>query len=94
MELNKIPIHRAMNRPNLLLGGERELVLVSGLLSGTLAFAGASIATIVIGVLLWFGLLSMLRMMANKDPFMSKVYLRHIKYQSFYPARSTPYRDK
>lgn len=93
MELNKIPIHRAMNRPNLLLGGERELVLVSGLLSGTLAFAGASVVTIIIGIVLWFGLLTLLRMMAKKDPFMSKVYLRHIKYQKFYPARSTPYRD-
>ncbi|OOZ38229.1 conjugal transfer protein TrbD [Solemya pervernicosa gill symbiont] len=94
MELNRIPIHRAMNRPNLLIGGERELVLVSGLMSATLAFAGSSIATIIAGALLWFGFLSMLRMMANKDPFMSKVYLRHIKYQSFYPARSTPYRDR
>ena len=93
MGLNKVPIHRAMSRPNLLMGGERELVLFSALLAGTLAFAGASIVTFFLGVLFWIFCITLLRMMANKDPYMSKVYLRHIKYQRFYPARSTPYRD-
>lgn len=94
MELNKIPIHRAMNRPNVLMGGERELVLLAGLLAGTLAFAGASLVTFFIGIIFWLFCITLLRMMAKKDPYMSKVYLRHIKYQKFYPARSTPYRDK
>jgi type IV secretion system protein VirB3 len=31
-------------------------------------------------------------MMAKADPQMSKVYLRQLQYQAYYPARSRPFR--
>ena len=34
----------------------------------------------------------MFRKMAKSDPRMRQVYIRHRKYKSYYPARSTPFR--
>ena len=38
----EIVIHQSANRPNLLLGGDRELVLVMVMIAGGLAFSLAS----------------------------------------------------
>jgi type IV secretion system protein VirB3 len=38
----EIVIHQSANRPNLLLGGDRELVLVMVMIAGGLAFGLAS----------------------------------------------------
>ncbi|MBO6036898.1 MAG: conjugal transfer protein TrbD, partial [Acetobacter sp.] len=46
----------------------------------------------IIGVFLWISCLYLLRLMAKSDPKMRQVYLRHIKYAAYYPARSTPFR--
>ncbi len=37
-QLETVPIHRALTRSNLFLGGDRELVMFSGLLAGTMVF--------------------------------------------------------
>ena len=42
-----------------------------------------------LGVFVWFGALAALRAMAKVDPLLSKVYLRHIRYRSYYPAHAT-----
>ena len=39
MALRKIPIRRAGNRHNLFMGGDREMVMFSGLLAAILVFA-------------------------------------------------------
>ena len=39
MALRAIPIRRAGNRENLFMGGDRELVMFSGLLAGALIFS-------------------------------------------------------
>ena len=83
---------RSLIRPLLLLGGDRELVLLSGLLSGALIFTSMTWFSAVYGLLLWFGGLAILRSMAKSDPLMRKVYLRHRLYRKYYPPRSTPWR--
>jgi len=90
-ELKKIPVFTALNKPNLLLGAERELTLFVGLFSAMLVFLALTWQTFFMGTALWFGAMLLLRMMAKKDPMMSKIYLRHIKYKAFYAAHSTPF---
>ena len=82
------PIHRALYRENLLGGCERELVLLTGLISFALVALGQSFLTTIAGALLWSISLFFLRRMAKKDPLLSKTYTRHIKYQVFYAAKA------
>ena len=90
--LNVTPIHRSANRTNLFMGGDRELVMFSGLLAATLIFASMNWLAAIVGVFLWVSAIYLLRLMAKSDPKMRDVYLRHIKYAPYYPARSTPFR--
>lgn len=89
--LRKITVHRALNRPDLIAGCERELILAVGLITVALVVVALNIVAAIAGVFIWLVSIVILRKMAKADPFMSKVYLRHIKYSPFYPARSTPY---
>lgn len=90
-ELRQIPIYRALNRPNLLMGGDRELVLVTILSTVFLIVLLASWYTVVIGIVVWsFGMWG-LRWMAKADPLMRNLYLRHIKYSQHYDAKSGPF---
>ncbi|MDB5597940.1 MAG: hypothetical protein JWM36_4901 [Hyphomicrobiales bacterium] len=92
MSLRAIPIRRAGNRHNLFMGGDRELVMFAGLLAFALVFSAQELRATVLGVLLWFAALYALRLMAKSDPKLRSVYLRHRKYRSYYPARSTHFR--
>ena len=90
-ELRQIPIYRALNRPNLLMGGDRELVLVTILSTVFLIVLLASWYTVAIGVVVWFFGMWGLRWMAKADPRMRELYLRHIKYSQNYDAKSGPF---
>ena len=93
MALRNIPIHRAGNRPNLFMGGDRELVMFTGLLAAALIFSAQELKATIFGTLLWFTSLYLLRLMAKSDPQMRRVYMRHRRYRTYYPARSTPFRE-
>ena len=93
MALRTMPIRRAGNRDNLFMGGDRELVMFSGLLAFALIFSAQELRATVVGVVLWFGSLFVLRIMAKSDPKMRFVYLRNRRYKAYYPPRSTPFRD-
>ena len=92
MSLRTIPIRQSGNRPSLFVGGDRELVMFSGLLSAILIFAAQDWLAAFVGVLMWFSALKGLRLMAKSDPSMRAIYLRQRRYQTYYPARSTPFR--
>lgn len=92
MALRNIPIRRAGNRENLFMGGDRELVMFSGLAAGALIFSAQDLRATVFGVALWFGALFACRLMAKSDPKMRSVYMRHRAYLTYYPPRSTPAR--
>jgi len=89
--LKSIPIHSALNKPNLILGGERELMLFTGLITSTMIFVAISLQSAIIGAVVWFIFSSILRKMAKADPLMSKIYIRQLNYQHYYPAHSTPF---
>lgn len=85
-------IHRALSRPNLLMGADRELVLITGLASVILIFVVLTWYAALFGVFVWLVAVAALRMMAKADPLMRKVYVRHIRYKAHYRATSTPWR--
>ena len=93
MALRTIPIRRAGNRHNLLLGGDRELVMLAGLLAFTLIVAAQDAIATAAGLTLWFAAVYACRVMAKKDPKLRHVYLRHRRYCRYDPARSTPFRE-
>src|SRR5215469_10690347 len=84
----EVVIYQSANRPNLLLGADRELVLVTVMVSGGLAFSLACWWGIGVAAILWVGSIAILQRMAKADPLLRKLYVRHIRYLAFYPAKS------
>jgi type IV secretion system protein TrbD len=83
----EILIHQSCNRHNLLLGCDRELLLLSGLLSATLIFALVTWWGVIAGIVLWIVAVAVLSRMSKADPMLRQVYIRHVKYRPFYPAK-------
>nr|CDP79675.1 conjugal transfer protein TrbD [Bartonella schoenbuchensis] len=91
-ELRCTPIYSALYRPHLILGGERELVLLVSLFAGVLIVVAMNIISAIIGGFIWFVCIYVLRRMAKIDPMLSKVYIRQLRYQRYYPPYSRPFR--
>ena len=90
---HSIPIHRAANRPVLLLGCDRELI---GLVIGSsiaLIWIGQTWSSVGYGIFLSLFSLGVLRLAAKADPYMRQVYMRSRRYKRTYLARSTPFVD-
>ena len=83
-----MPFHQSANRPHLLLGGDRELVLVSGVLAAMLIFAVMTWWSMIAGLVLWLAAVAVLARMGKVDPLLRHVYIRHVRYRPFYPAKS------
>jgi type IV secretion system protein VirB3 len=90
--LRRSPIHRALSRPNLLMGADRELVLITGLAAAILIFVVLTIYSVLSGVAVWIVIVGALRMLAKADPLMRRVYLRHISYRPYYRPTTSPWR--
>lgn len=90
-ELLPAPIYSALNKPNLILGGDRELMLILILVCSIMVFMAMTVFTTIFGVALWLAGASLLRMMAKSDPAMVQIYIKHLKYRPFYLAHSTPF---
>ena len=91
-DLSRSPVHRALSRPNLLIGGDRELVLLTALAAVILIFVVLTWYATLFGIAIWLIAVAALRMMAKADPLMRRVYVRHISYKTFYRATSSPWR--
>lgn len=85
-------IHRALSRPNHLMGADRELVLLTGLATVILIFVVLTWFSALFGIAIWIAVIGALRMMAKADPLMRQVYLRHVGYKPTYRPTSTPWR--
>lgn len=90
--LQRNRIHRALSRPNLLMGADRELVLLTALAAVILIFVVLTWYAALFGIAIWLIAVGALRMMAKADPLMRRVYIRHISYKAFYRATSSPWR--
>ncbi|WP_426232298.1 conjugal transfer protein TrbD [Pararhizobium sp. DWP3-4] len=90
--LRRNRIHRALSRPNLLMGADRELVLITGLAAVILIFVVLTVYSAIFGIAVWIVIVGALRMMAKSDPMMRQVYLRHIAYKPTYRPTTSPWR--
>jgi type IV secretory pathway TrbD component len=88
----KSPFHRALHRPQQIMGGERELMLFSMLIAGGLIVSALNLVATAIGLVLWLVCVWALRQMAKADPNMSKVYIRQLRYGHYYGPFSRPSR--
>jgi type IV secretion system protein VirB3 len=86
MQPRTLVIHRSLNRPALLLGCDRELILFSGLIAAVMIFSVMSKLSILFGILFWMACLAGLSRMGKVDPLMRQVFIRHIRYKDFAPA--------
>lgn len=82
-------IHQSANRPNLILGGDRELVLLTVMIAVALGFALASWWGVLLASGFWIITVAALQRMGKADPLLRQVYLRHIRYSAFYPAKGS-----
>lgn len=87
----EITIHQSANRPNQILGADRELVLVTILITVSLTFSLGTWWGFGLAVAFWIAAVGVLQRMGKADPLLRQVYLRHIRYRPFYPAKSGVY---
>ena len=88
---NKTPIHESLNRPILMLGGERNLALMLLIVSGIFIFSLAKFWALVVGIAIWVVGQWALTRAAHYDDLLSKTGARSLKYRRFYPAQATPF---
>ena len=89
--LERHPIHQSVNRPQLLLGGDREMTIIAAMVDAACGFSLFSFWWGVVFLALWFASVLLLQRMAKADPLMRRVFWRHMKFRKFYPARSGLY---
>ena len=85
----KIDVHRSLTRPLLMMGCEREPLIISAVLAATLVFMLGNLFFAIVGVLFWVIAVGVLQRMAKSDHQLSSIYLRHTKYRTFYSAQSS-----
>src|SRR5450755_193623 len=79
-----VPIHQSAHRPAQIRGCDRGLILIT-------LFAAFSLLTVwgfALSAALWFGAVAVLRRMGKADPLLRQVYIRHLRYREWYPAKS------
>jgi type IV secretion system protein TrbD len=92
-EPRRVPIRRVAARPALILGADREMVLMLSLIVGICTVWAMNWVAFGIGVTFWGLGLWAFRAMAKVDPWLRHLFIRSRRYQKFYPARSTPWRQ-
>ena len=86
MALHRTPIFN-FHRGNLIMGCERNPLLLLGLLCMVLAIL-QTLPTILLAAFLWIGGLPLLRIMGRADPHMSSVYQAYRIHPDYYPAHA------
>jgi type IV secretion system protein VirB3 len=83
-------IHRSLTQPILLAGAERTLAIANWITAAALILgSGLHWYTVALGALLLTAGHWALVEAAKFDPQLSQVYIRHIRYQDYYPARAS-----
>ena len=82
-------IHQALVRPVLLAGAERPLAIANWVTAAALILGPGQWYTAVVGAVLATAGHWLLVQLAKIDPELSRVYIRHIRYQDYYPPRAS-----
>ena len=83
-----VPIHQSAHRPAQIRGCDRGLILTTLLAAFCLAFTLLTAWGFAVSAALWFGVVAVLRRMGKSDPLLRQVYIRHLRYREWYPAKS------
>jgi len=83
-----ILIHQSAHRPAQIRGCDRGLILTALFAAFCLAFSLLTVWGFVGSAALWFGAVAVLRRMGKADPRLRPVYIRHLRYREWYPAKS------
>lgn len=83
-----IPVHKSLTRPQLFMGGERELVGMTYITVAAMCFALQSVTAWVLGFIAAVLVTGLLQRLAKFDPQLSLVYRRHLRFRSLYLART------
>jgi type IV secretion system protein TrbD len=81
------PLLQSLTRPILLLGGERENVILLACLSMSLCTVGRDIVSLILALVIWFIGIMASKLMAKIDPWATKIFLKSLLYRDFYHAR-------
>lgn len=92
LAVRRIPIHQSLHRHNTVMGGERTLVMSSALIALLVGIGGLTMISFATAFLFWVVAVFVARRMYKADPLMSQVWMRHIKQQDYYSAKSSPWR--
>jgi len=87
-----LTIHQSLHRHAHVLGAEREPVMTAALIALLVGVGGLTAISVITAALFWLVSVFALRRMAKADPIMSRVWLRHIKQQDYYPAKASRWR--
>lgn len=87
-----IEVHKGLHRHTLVLGAERDLVMITALFCFLAGLVSMTMLGGIVVFFVWVFAIIGLRKMAKADPLMSRVYSRHINYQDFYTAKSSRWR--
>ena len=83
----RTPLLQSLTKPILMLGGERENVILQACISLSLCTAGRDIISLILAILIWtIGIIAS-KLTAKIDPWATKVFLRSLLYRDFYHAR-------
>jgi len=78
----------SLSRPQQLLGGDREMVIMAGLGAAMMAVSVMTFVSFVLAIVGFWTIVIVLARIGKADPMMRKVYSRHLQYKDFYSAKS------
>jgi len=81
------PLLQSLVKPILLLGCERENVILLACMALSLCTAGRDAVSLILSLLLWSIGLIVSKLAARIDPWAIKVFLKSLLYRDFYDAR-------
>lgn len=87
--MRTVPIHESLLRPQLLAGGERELVILNVVIAAGLMFGVGGLVGFITGLSIGAVVQFMLVLAAKKDTQALQVYQNFLHQQRAYPASST-----
>lgn len=91
--MRTIPIHQSLHRHHHVMGAEREIALSISLIAMLVGIGGMTWLSGFVAILFYVVGIVVARRMAKADPIMSRVWMRHIKQQLYYPAKSGIWRQ-
>jgi type IV secretion system protein VirB3/type IV secretion system protein VirB4 len=83
---NSVPFHQSLIKPVLYAGAERELTIMLAFSALIIWIVGKDLVSIIAAGLFWLIGIFLAQMAAFIDPQLTRIFIRHLRYQDHYPA--------